>query len=203
MAHTAPGETRRTQGERSAETRAKLMRATISSLVENGYAATTTTGVAKRAGVSRGAQTHHFPVKADLVVAAVDHLGEQLFAELARRAAALPSGEQRIAAALDMIWEDFSRPEYRAAVELWVAAAHDRELHDRLADTEERWSKAISDFAREMLGDQHARHVDALSTAISAVRGLALMRHFEPRHGPQARDPWPAHRRSLVRLFSA
>ena len=55
--------TRRSQAERSASTRALLLDATIDSLVEDGYASTTTTGIADRAGVSRGAQMHHFASK--------------------------------------------------------------------------------------------------------------------------------------------
>src|SRR5204862_5492808 len=62
---------RRTQAERSAATQALLLDATIDSLVEVGYANTTTTGIAERAGVSRGAQMHHFPSKGELVAAAV------------------------------------------------------------------------------------------------------------------------------------
>jgi AcrR family transcriptional regulator len=201
MANTETAHVRRTQEERSAETRAKLMDATIASLVEVGYAGTTTTGVAERAGVSRGAQTHHFPVRTELVVAAVGRLGERLFTELGRRAAALPTGRERIPAALDMIWQEFTSPTYKAVVELWVAAAHDPELHDRLADAEERWSKASREFARQMLGEHFANHVDAVTTSLSAIRGLALMRAYEPTKRPRRADPWPAHRRSLERLF--
>ena len=40
--------------------------------MEKGFAGTSTTLVSERAGVSRGAQLHHFPTKNDLVVAAVD-----------------------------------------------------------------------------------------------------------------------------------
>ena len=57
MAHAplaTAARTRRTQEERSAETRARLLEATIESLGEVGYASTTTTGVCERAGVSRG-----------------------------------------------------------------------------------------------------------------------------------------------------
>ena len=82
--------TRRTQEERSAETRTRLLEATIESLGEVGYASTTTTGVCERAGVSRGSQVHHFPRKQDLVVAAVAHLAAKNVRVLRERAAALP-----------------------------------------------------------------------------------------------------------------
>ncbi|HWL49839.1 MAG TPA: helix-turn-helix domain-containing protein, partial [Acidimicrobiia bacterium] len=57
--------------------RRRLLEATVECLVELGWAGTTTTVVSERAGVSRGAQLHHFPSKQDLVVAAVEHLSER------------------------------------------------------------------------------------------------------------------------------
>jgi len=38
------------------------------------WAGTSTTEIVRRAGVSRGAQVHHYPSKEDLVIAAVEHL---------------------------------------------------------------------------------------------------------------------------------
>src|SRR3954466_10209016 len=82
--------TRRTQEERSASTRALLLDATIDCLIEVGYSATTTTVIAERAGVSRGAQLHHYPTKAELVAAAVEHLADRLGEELREEITQLP-----------------------------------------------------------------------------------------------------------------
>src|SRR5687767_4439256 len=73
---------RRSQEERSAATRERLLDATVECLVDLGYAKTTTTEVVRRAGVSRGAQVHHFPTKADLVQNAVVHLASKRREEL-------------------------------------------------------------------------------------------------------------------------
>ena len=70
----APVRKRRTQQQRSAATQDKLLDATIECIVELGYAKTSTTLVCERAGVSRGAQVHHFPTKAALVAAAIERL---------------------------------------------------------------------------------------------------------------------------------
>ena len=64
--------------------RPRLLEATVDCLVEHGWSGTTTTLVSRRAGVSRGAQLHHFPTKNDLVVAAVEHLSELRGEELRR-----------------------------------------------------------------------------------------------------------------------
>src|SRR4051794_21328718 len=79
------------QEERSRAMRARLMDATIECLVERGFGGTSTTLISERAGVSRGAQLHHFPTKNALVVAAVGHPTEGRGAELAAPAAAGPA----------------------------------------------------------------------------------------------------------------
>src|SRR5437762_2972866 len=95
---------RRTQEERSASTRVRLLDATIECLFELGYANTTTTEIARRAGLSRGAQLHHFPTKAELVITAVDHLFARRTAEFRAAFANLPAGVDRAAAAIDLLW---------------------------------------------------------------------------------------------------
>ena len=87
---------RRTQAERSATTREALLDATISCLVKDGYANTTTARVAERAGVSRGAHLHHFQTRAALVAAAVAHLAQRRKDELLAAADDLPAGPERV-----------------------------------------------------------------------------------------------------------
>ncbi len=65
---------RRTQTERREETRARIIEAAVSELLHNGYAGFRVDKVAIAAKVSRGAQSHHFPTKESLVLAALDTL---------------------------------------------------------------------------------------------------------------------------------
>ena len=66
---------KRTQSERSGETRQALFDATIDLLFDQGFNKTSTPEIARKARVSRGALTHHFTTKDDLVIGAVaDHL---------------------------------------------------------------------------------------------------------------------------------
>ena len=134
---------RRTQAERSATTRAHLLDATIECLFRLGYARTTTTEIAERAGVSRGAQLHHFPTKADLVTAAVEHLFERRHQEFLSRMATLPAGADRPAHAIDLLWSMFSGPTFYAWLELVVAARTDAELRRSVAAIGERFRHTI------------------------------------------------------------
>jgi AcrR family transcriptional regulator len=171
---------RRTQVARSAETRARLLDATIASLVEAGYASTTTTAVCERAGVSRGAQVHHFPRKQDLVVAAVAHLAARRAAELRRRAEALPAagGADRLEALLELVTEAFGGPLFDAALELWVAARTDAELHRSLYLFERVAGRGLASLWREVAGDlASADRFDAvLQLTMHLARGMALQK---------------------------
>src|SRR5215468_1063408 len=80
----------RTQQQRRDETRRALLDAAVESLIEVGFARTTTLEVQRRADVSRGALLHHFPSKAELLVAAVDHLAEMRAREMKAFASQLP-----------------------------------------------------------------------------------------------------------------
>ena len=118
MVLSATATPRRTQAERRAETRGRLLDATLECLAELGYTGTTTTEVVRRAGLSRGAQVHHFPTKAELVVAAVEHLFHRRHEEFRQ---AFAERERTLDAALDLLWEMFQGPTFDAWLELVVA----------------------------------------------------------------------------------
>jgi AcrR family transcriptional regulator len=172
---------RRSQEERSAGTRARLLDATIESLEAVGYAQTTTTAVCERAGLSRGAQVHHFPRKQDLVVSAVAHLAARRAAELRRRAAALPpaaDADERLRALLALVEDAFSGPLFLAALELWVAARTDAELHRTLVGFERAAGRGLAELWREIAGPlaAAARFDAVLELTMHLARGMALQR---------------------------
>ena len=156
--------------------RARLLEATVELLVERGFAGTTTTLVSERAGVSRGAQLHHFPTKNDLVVAAVEHLTELRGAELAAAVLRLPRGRRRTRAVLEMLGEHFSSPVFSAALELWVAARTDPALFAAVAPLEQRVGREAHRMTVAALGaDESRRGVRELVQAtLDLVRGLGL-----------------------------
>ena len=172
---------RRTQEERSTATRALVLDATIDSLIELGYAATTTTVIADRAGVSRGAQLHHYPTKAELVAAALEHLAGKISAELTADIAAtgeLPDGDARALASIDALGRRDSSPLFHAWLELWVAARTDDDLRRLLAPTEERIRNGFRKALGELFGPSAASEAMAelWSLTFYLLQGMAFER---------------------------
>src|ERR1700721_2250606 len=107
----------RTQAQRRAATREALVDRTSACLVEDGYAHTTTSRVAERAGVSRGAHLHHFQTRQALLAAAMERLAERRGAELLTAAEDLPEGRERLVQGLDLLWASYANPLFQAALE--------------------------------------------------------------------------------------
>ncbi|QOC89950.1 TetR/AcrR family transcriptional regulator [Micromonospora craniellae] len=171
-----PASTRVPQQQRSRATRARLLEATVECLVEHGWSGTTTTVVAARAGVSRGAQLHHYPTRAALVTAAVAHLTERRAAELRAEAEALPAGPRRLDRVVDLLAAAFTGPFFVAALELWVAARTDAELRAALLPLETRVGREMHRLTVELLGvDERQPGVrEAVQTTLDLLRGLGV-----------------------------
>lgn len=155
--------------------RLRLMEATVESLVELGWAGTTTTVVSQRAGVSRGAQLHHFPSKKALVVAAVEHLTDRRRDEMRRTAESL-TDPGRIRGALEILAAHFVSPVFFAALELWVAARTDADLLESVGPLERRIGRETHAYAVELLGVDESRgdNRQLVQATLDLLRGLGL-----------------------------
>ncbi|MFO0658710.1 MAG: TetR/AcrR family transcriptional regulator [Polyangiaceae bacterium] len=147
MEQTDKAKTRRTQAERRATTRQALLDATVELIIEIGYAATTTTLVSKRAGVSQGALFNHFETKSALVAAATEQLFERLITDFRDAFVDMPEGDERVVWAVRKLWEVFQAPELRAAYALYTAAAADAELAKAIRPVVERHNRNVDDIA--------------------------------------------------------
>jgi AcrR family transcriptional regulator len=143
------------QEERSAETRRRLLEAAISCLNERGYTGTTTTEIAGRAGVSRGAQVHHFRHKEELVIGALDHICARRLAELEFAFEELPLGglEFRLETLIDLMWAAFRGPSFYAWLELLVASRTEPILRVAVRETNQRLAIGIRKAFAKFLDD--------------------------------------------------
>ncbi|MGY2127409.1 TetR/AcrR family transcriptional regulator [Blastococcus sp. SYSU DS0617] len=203
---TAP--TPRSRSARTADSRLLILDAAVACLVEDGAAGASTLAVQARAGVSRGRLLHHFPSRAELLVAAADHLASTLLEEVRSRAAALmedePTGRERVDRAIDLMWTTFQEPPFWAAMELWTAARTDPALRAALRAEERPLRAAIAAVADGIWGPEIVGspvYTDLTELLFTSMRGVALLYAFEDR--PAATDPHLAlWKRLAARLLS-
>jgi AcrR family transcriptional regulator len=168
---------RRTNAERTEETRAALLAATIELLGEVGYGALTTREVAVRAGVSRGAQTHHFPTKADLVAAAIEHLFAEQISRFRAGFEQVPPAQRDLGAAVGMLWDIVGGPSYVPVLELIVAARTDDELRVVVHAMTTTFEHTVADLLTDLFpgfDGSDAGVAMLVDLAFSIVQGAAV-----------------------------
>lgn len=181
--------TRRTQAQRRSETRARLLDATAEALADVGWAGLSTTDISRRAGVSRGAQQHHYPTKMELVAAALEHLLRRLNLEYHAAYDALPAERRNIAGALDLFWETIREPPALALLELALAGRTDPELRELSAQLSERVVAIIKETFQRLFPERlPADLADTLVRGLFALYvGLCLQNSLDgDAHGHQA-----------------
>nr|WP_255497183.1 MULTISPECIES: TetR/AcrR family transcriptional regulator [unclassified Mycolicibacterium] len=183
--------------------RTRLLNATIECLVTFGYAGTTTPRIAEAAGVTRGAQVHHFRSKEDLVVAAVEHLAQQRIQAALRQSSGVWKNPDPVAAVLEFLWESHQGDMFVATIELWVAARTDDVLAREVARVEPMVNSTLITALAQLLPDHVARKQvrNALFTAMDALRGILVV-GFVDRDVTQARKRWDRATAHLAGMLS-
>jgi AcrR family transcriptional regulator len=192
MAAEANGQrVRRTQAERTAAMRTRLLDATIECLVTYGYAGTTTPRVVQLAGVTRGAQIHHFGSKEDLVVAAIEHLAQQRTQAAIREFGRIEASPDPASMVLDFLWHAHQGPTFTAALELWIAGRTDPVLARQVERVEPVVNSTLIAVIAQLVPDHPAQKQirNVVYTAMDALRGI-LVASFVDRDAERARRRW-------------
>jgi AcrR family transcriptional regulator len=188
---------------RSEATGRRLLDAAVDELVASGYAKLTTASVAARAGVSRGAQQHHFPHKRTLVAEAVTHLARRQLEQLHKTSTRVSAGRGRTGCVLDLMYELYSGPLFASMLELTLASRTDKELAELVEPIDRDVGDDIQAHAAELFGTEVAARPDfdlRLRHAIATIRGLALLQlHGRPRASERQ---WRFTRAELVAMLN-
>jgi AcrR family transcriptional regulator len=154
-----------------------LLEAAVTCLAELGWAGATVSVVAGRAGVSRGATQHYFPTREALFTAALEYMAEVRLAEILREAGRLPAdAERRTADVVGLLVRFYTGPLFRAALQVWAAAAASDELCGLVLPLEARLGREAHKAAIELLGVDESRpgvH-EAVQATLDLARGLGL-----------------------------
>lgn len=160
--------------DRSRATRQRLLEAAVACLGEHGWAGSTVSVVAERAGVSRGAAQHHFPTREDLFTAAVEYVAEERSTALRALFPQGAAGDRRavVAALVDL----YTGPLFRAALHLWVAASNEEQLRPRVTELEARVGRETHRIAVELLdADESVPGArERVQGLLDMARGLGL-----------------------------
>ena len=157
---------RRTQDERSAETRSRLIEAAIAIIAGAGYSAASTTAIARRAGVSRGALQHQFGTRYELLAAVSDQLTQDMVTLADKRQSRAATLDKRVEAIVTLYWRVYSSPTFLAVLNIRFGLTNDSPLRARL-------SRHYGDIYRGSDGPWLALFAD---TALSRERLIALRR---------------------------
>ncbi|MFB7737749.1 TetR/AcrR family transcriptional regulator [Streptomyces sp. NPDC056112] len=160
--------------DRSRATRQRLLQAAVACLAEHGWAGSTVSVVAERAGVSRGAAQHHFPTREDLFTAAVEYVAEERSTALRALFPEGAAGDRR--AVVGALVDLFTGPLFRAALHLWVAASSEDQLRSRVTELEAHVGRETHRIAVELLGADEARPGtrETVQGFLDMARGLGL-----------------------------
>jgi AcrR family transcriptional regulator len=171
---------RRSQAERTAETRARIMRAVVECIDELGFPRTTASEIARRAGVTWGAVQHHFGDKDGILAAVL----EDSFNRFAARVGDVPDEaagiEKRVSLFVDRAWEHFASPHYRSTFEILLSHVPE-EAADEPAWQAEMF-RAWNGIWQHLFGDvglSRRRLAVVQHYTLALLSGLAALRVLE------------------------
>jgi AcrR family transcriptional regulator len=154
---------RRTQQERSADTVARLLEATIDLLHDRGLYRMSTSDIAERAGVSRGALTHHFSSKEEIIVAAVAHMLRQSTASLHQMAADIRHSGGSTDEIVDFLWRIMNDRLFYVTMEFLPEARHNGDFRESIIPVVKEFHAGLNAVWAELAGQagvevDHARN---------------------------------------------
>src|ERR1700756_1580754 len=168
---------RRTQAERTAEPRLRILKAAANLIRRRGYARFRTAEVAAEAGLSRGAQLHHFPTKDSLVVATLEYVFEQAQILSRRRASAVNRPRDLIEAVIADAREFFFSEHFMVAIDIVLSTSTDQAVRKQILDISRKARRPVETAWTEALaasGVPPAVSADIVALTLSLVRGMAL-----------------------------
>jgi len=168
---------RRSQAERRAETRRRVIDATTMCLYRVGYSAVSFSMVAEEAGVSRGIITYHFATKADLMVAVRDTIQQDELRALEATQSQIGAAEY-LRQLPTLVLNGMRREPAIAVNEILLAARGDPELIGKLRtiehDIDQRTLSRLEGLYREAGMEPPANLPAVIRLAVSTFRGLAI-----------------------------
>lgn len=181
--------------ERSEAMRARLLDATIDVIASDGWAKASTAKICQKAGVSRGAQTHHFPTRNDLMLAAVSENSKRYKRRIEEGEPALAESNGMFRNYLELLWDACFEEEFvQSWMEVMVAARTDAELVASVRKLDATAMKFMREATHAFAGEEHStEHAsDMVELSIILFRGMIIQNgvHRDLDHLRRLRGKW-------------
>jgi AcrR family transcriptional regulator len=193
---------RRTQAERTEATRTRILKAAANLIRTRGYARFRTADVAAEAGLSRGAQLHHFPTKDSLVVATLEYVFEQAQIVSRRRAAAVNRPRDLIEAVIEDAREFFFSEHFFVAIDIVLSTSTDQAVRKQILDISRKARRPVETAWTEALaasGVPASLAPDIVALTLGLVRGMAMRTLWD--NDPKWFDELFAVWRRMIKTF--
>jgi AcrR family transcriptional regulator len=173
----------RTQRQRREDTIARLLDASIATIIEVGYARASAKVIARRAQVSDGALFRHFPTMGDLMAATAQEAGRRLIDLGVRRFAEIRADKPSLEEALTILRDVTADPTNAVLYELAVAARTDDKLRETLRDVMALYIAQIQETVRPLIPDEFAgageeNLMAMFALVLNSFDGAAVFRHL-------------------------
>ncbi len=142
------------QAAKSKATQDKIINAVISLIKEKGFAAASSSQIAKRAGVTWGAVQHHFGGKEEILEEVLERSHLKFQETLSSNSFTTGSATRRVAKYVDAAWYHYQGDEYMATMEILLATRGHGKARNDLSVSRSRQSHL--NLARRIFHDSKA-----------------------------------------------
>ena len=173
----------RTQQQRREETIARLLDASIATIVELGYARASAAEITKRAQVSVGALFRHFDTMGDFMAATAYEVLRRQLESFTKQVAEIPPDRPAIEAVLTILRDITRGPANAVYYELMIAARTDAKLRATLQRVLTEYATKIYDAARSLPGAENVPEQTLavlVATMTNTFDGAAMVRAVLP-----------------------
>ena len=195
---------RRSQADRSAATRTKVLGAARDVLCAQGYSGATMHAIRDAAGMSLGAIQHQFPTKAKLMAAVAKEFSTyrtQVYAEAIRRGKTPRESMENL---IDANFALVRRPEMAAILEIHLARRNDPDLDREVGASTRRFDRRVRLWAYKILraaGIQESEahlSVQLLNNAVTRGLTVEFIRNPDSPLVDRSILIWKAHMLDLI-----
>lgn len=173
----------RTQQQRREETVARLLDASIATIVEVGYARASAAVITKRADVSVGALFRHFETMGDFMAATAYEVLRRQLELFTKQVAEIPADGPAIEAVLEILRDITRNPTNAVMYELMIAARTDEKLRATLQHVLTEYGTKIFEAAHALPGTENVPEETLAilaATLTNTFDGAAIVRAVMP-----------------------